>query len=79
MKLSNREIQNLVLLELMSPDPHSEEPPILTEAEQSAIYSRFKEDKYSKNWNYLLEPIIDLTTRSRFITLMQELDKDARD
>ena len=74
--LTNKEMQNLVLLELMSPDPYSENEPLLSEDERKAIHNRWKEDIHSNNWGYILEPIADLTTKSRFITLLQQLDHE---
>ena len=75
--MTNSDIQNLVLLELMAPDPYSEHEPILSEEESIAINMRFKEDIKSKNWSYILEPIQNIQTRNKFIELMQKLDEDA--
>ena len=77
--LTNEEIQNIVLLELMSTNPDEEVASILTTEEQDAIHERWAKDISSKDWKYILEPIQNPTTRSRFISLMQELDKDERD
>lgn len=76
-KLTNEEIQNIVLLELMSPSfDEAGTEPILTQEEQDAIHKRWNEDIHSKNWEYILEPIKNPETKSRFITLLQHLDHE---
>lgn len=73
--LSNKEIQNLVLLELMAPDPY-QETKVLTEEESAEISNRYRESNNSRDWRYLLEPIKDPITKSRFISLLETLDKN---
>lgn len=74
-KLTNSEIKNLIILELVYPnvEEYPQHKPILTEVEQKSVMDRYKE---SKDWNYVFEPIEDHTTRWRIISLFQELDKD---
>lgn len=72
--MTNKEIQTLAILEIVSPitDGHLSTL-IEDESVRKAIYKRFKE---SKNWEYVFEPIEDETKRSRYIELFNRLDDE---
>jgi len=75
--LSNKEIQNLVLLELMAPSPEESDGHMLVSYEEgNAIRKRFKATEDPRDWGFVLNPIKDINTKSRMITLMQMLDHD---
>lgn len=72
--MTNKEIQMVILLNLISNDPDNPGIPILPEVEQKNIYDRWKEDNRDHNWEYIFEPINDKITKQKLIDLFKELD-----
>lgn len=77
--MTNKSIQNLIFLELISEpigdDGKPQRDPILSKSEQDEIYKRRKECEDNVNWEYVFEPIQDSERRDKLISLFKELDK----
>lgn len=74
--MTNKELQILTLLEIISPNPNNDRPPIIpTEEERNAVHERYKENSLS-GWDNIFEPIKDENTRNKLIELFKELDKN---
>lgn len=55
--------------------PGDETNRLVPEDEGRLVHDRFLENT-NKDWVYILEPISDPNTRSKFITLLQTLDNE---
>ena len=75
--MTGKEAQNLILLELMAPSL-DEDVRLLSEEESDAIHERFIQHQHNQDydWDYLLEPIVDIKAREKYIDLLKALNND---
>lgn len=77
--MSKKEIQIVVMLELVAPE-HKEKAIIKDKSERDEVFKLYKEALASKdanpNWEKILSPISDDTTRTKFIDLFNVLEKE---
>lgn len=77
-KLSNREISNLVILEIMAPyDPESSP---LSEETRREIHNRWDaetsdEEGHKYNWRFILDPIEDEHIKKKYIELLEYIQE----
>lgn len=72
--MTNKEIQNLVILELVAPNPDEYDKCLIEEQSvRDAIFERFKA---KENWDKVFEPIENIEQRNRYIELFNRLDNE---
>lgn len=73
--MSNKEIQNLIMVEIIAPSNDFEHPSsaTLTEECRNEIYTRFKA---KESWERVFEPIEDKDIRIKYVELFNKLDED---
>ena len=67
--MTNEEIRNVVMLELISPSP-DEGKRLISEEESEELYKRYKE---SKDWCYVFGAIKDESFKQKMIDLFNKL------
>lgn len=73
-KTDNSGIKYMVLLELFSLDPHSEETPWLSEEERNRAYERWKEcrENGKEDWDYIFEGVEKKEKLVELLNLLNE-------
>ena len=78
--MTNEEIRNLLILELISEpigdDGKPEREPMLPKEEQEDVRERYFEEASLRDWEYIFKPISDVKKRQKMIDLFKELDKE---
>lgn len=71
--MSNSDIKNMVILELVAPDPGYVHEPTLSEEERKSVY-----DKYKRKlpWNEVFSDIGNENTKNKLIELFENIDKN---
>lgn len=78
-KLSNKEISNLILLEIVA--PYDQESSTLSEEVKKEIYDRWKsqssdDEEHKYNWQFILEPISNEHTKKKYIELLEYIQNN---
>lgn len=67
--MTNEEIRNLLMLEIVAPE---QDDKMLTDEERDGIYNRYKEG--NNDWDYIFEQVNNPNTKQKLITLFREVD-----
>lgn len=72
--MTGKEIQNLVILEIVSTNPDYPHDPIVSdESARNEIFKRYKE---GLSWEEVFEPIQNIEHRNRYIDLFNKIDEE---
>lgn len=71
--MTNKEIQNIILLELIAPDSGKEQ--LLSKEEADEVHKRSMIEK-SKKWEYVFENISNKNRKNKLISLFNTLNSE---
>lgn len=78
--MTNEEIRNIVLLELISEpigdDGKPTRTPMMPKKEQDEVKERYFADASLRDWDYIFQPIKDDNLRTKTIELFKTLDNE---
>lgn len=70
--MTNEELKNIIMLELVAPENPSER--LMSEEESKAVYERYKHCGDNVDWNHVFEPIKSEKLKETLVNAYKALD-----